>query len=454
MFNIINEDNNHQQVEILIVDDTPENLRLLANILKQRGYQTSTFLDGELALEYLEEFSPDLIFLDIKMPNMDGYQVCEKIKANHRHHDTPIIFISSANEVLNRVKAFQIGGVDYIAKPFYVEEVLARVDSHLQLHDLRKMLQQKNYVQAQQLAQQNHQLQQMNQALEQANQQLENYSQTLEAKVAQKTTELKIAQQQMIAQEKLASLGVLTSGIAHELRNPLNFVNNYAEGSVELIEEVCAEMEEQTTKIESADFDNITDILRELKENSLAIHHQGQRAAEIIDTMMQHASIGNNQKHLTNINELLDEAVKLVSKSKKINYHNFQVTVHTNYDKNIPPLELVISAISRAFTNLIANAYDALKQKQEQEEFTPKLWITTQNLSSAVEIKIRDNAMGIPTEIANKIFEPFFTTKAPKQGTGLGLSLTHDIIVGQHGGTLNVDSQLGVYTEFIITLPY
>jgi PAS domain S-box-containing protein len=305
-------------------------------------------------------------------------------------------------------------------------------------------------------------LSQLNHNLEQANQQLEEYSQTLEEKVAQRTAALEAAQKQIIAKEKLSSLGSLTAGVAHEIRNPLNFVNNYAEGSVELTQELLEEIDNQAEHLDPDTLDYIKQMLVDIRDNAAAIHQHGQRAENIIHSMMQHARTDSGQHQPTELNSLLEQAVQLAYHSRRAIDNRFNATIHKDYDSSIGQLEVMSSDLNRAFINLIDNACYAVQAKQkhypqelsnEGEVFTPTMWIKTQNLGEAVEIRIRDNGIGIQPEIGEKIFDPFFTTKPTGEGTGLGLSLTHDIIVGQHGGTLKMETQLGVYTEFIITLP-
>ncbi|MEG3842283.1 ATP-binding sensor histidine kinase [Microcoleus sp. herbarium14] len=298
--------------------------------------------------------------------------------------------------------------------------------------------------------------------LESANQQLADYSQTLEQKVEERTAELKAAQNQIIANEKLSSLGALTAGVAHELRNPLNFVNNYAESSVELTEELLEEIHKQSENLEADTCDYIKEMLTDIRDNNAAIHQHGKRAENIIRSMMQHARTDSGQRQLTDINALLKQAVQLAYQSRRSLDSSFNVTISSEYDSTIALLEVAFSDLNRAFINIIDNACYAVFQKQKSwqqgtdrqtESFTPQIWVKTQNLAKAIEIRLRDNGVGIPLEIQQKIFHPFFTTKPTGEGTGLGLSLTRDIIALQHGGTLEVESETGVYTEFIITLP-
>jgi histidine kinase len=307
-----------------------------------------------------------------------------------------------------------------------------------------------------------YEISQLNSDLAEANEQLEEYSQTLEQKVEERTAALQAAQKQIIAQEKLSSLGVLTAGVAHELKNPLNFVNNYAEVSVELIEELLAEIDNKSENLDVDTLDYIKEMLTVLKENATAIHDHGQRADSIIHNMMQHARSDRGHRQPTDLNALLNQAVDLAYQSKRVSDDRFNAMICKDYDKNLGQWDVVSGDLSRAFINLIDNACYAVCEQQKYHErqadnkqkiFTRQLWLKTQNLGEFAEIRIRDNGPGIPAEIMDKIFNPFFTTKPAGEGTGLGLSLTHDIIVGQHGGTLQVETEPGVYTEFIIRLP-
>ena len=308
------------------------------------------------------------------------------------------------------------------------------------------------------------QLQQQAQQLAQANQQLETYSQTLEQRVLERTAELIAAQERIIAQEKLASLGTLTAGIAHELRNPLNFVKNYAEGSIELIQDlrqmlqpfILFQAPETSQLLESA--------ISDLQENAVTIRRHSQRAEQIIASMMQHAPVDHVQAipQPAHLHNLLDEAIKLTYHSKQAQYSHFSITIQTNYASNLHLVDLIASPFLRALINLIDNACDALWFKQgalrvgssATTPYIPTLQVSTRLIGTEIEIRIRDNGCGIAPQIQPKILDPFFTTKPPGVGTGLGLSLTHDIIVQQHQGCLEINTETGNFTEVIITLPY
>lgn len=293
------------------------------------------------------------------------------------------------------------------------------------------------------------------QSLEQANAQLADYSHTLEAKVEARTKELKAAQQQIIVQEKLASLGTLTAGIAHELRNPLNFVTNYAIDSGELVEELVEILKQQQDQLDAEDLDYLMEITTDLKDNSMAIKTHGYRAESIIKSMMQHAQTSSSKSQFSDLNELLEQATQLAYQNIRAKYPNFNVNIETDYDRSIGHIELFPSDINRALINLIDNACYALRDRQTApgESFTPTLSLQTLNGKDSVEIQICDNGIGIAPEMEAKIFNPFYTTKPTGEGTGLGLSLTHDVIVGQHRGTIKLATKLGNYTKFTIVLP-
>jgi len=295
------------------------------------------------------------------------------------------------------------------------------------------------------------------------------YSQILEIKVKQRTQELvdknaqlretlqqlKAAQKQMIAQEKLASLGALTAGIAHEIRNPLNFINNFAQLAIDLTKEILEEIENQKDCLDAETYTYITEIIKDLETNVTKIDHHGQRAEKIVSSMLLHSRGGPSNWQPTNINDLLAEAINLAYHGMRAKDIFFNATIETYYDYKIPKLTLIPQDINRVFLNIINNACYAVNQKKKEapEKFSPLIRVTSKNLEKTVEIKIWDNGIGIPPEKLDRIFEHFFTTKPTGEGTGLGLSLSYEIIVDRHLGKIDVSSELGKETEFIITLP-
>ncbi len=275
-------------------------------------------------------------------------------------------------------------------------------------------------------------------------------------------TNLKATQQQLVTQEKLASLGQLTAGIAHEIKNPLNFVNNFAQLSIDLAGELHQELFNDGVSLDSEKRAAIESLLADIQQNAEKINHHGKRADGIVRSMMQHARGSSGQREPADVNHLLDEAVNLVYHGMRANDASFNVTIEKDYDESIGKLEVVPHDISRVFLNVLNNAcYAAFqKQKANSEEqkangdgFSPTIVVTTKNLRDRIEIRIRDNGNGIPAEIREKIFNPFFTTKPTGQGTGLGLSISYDIIVQQHRGEIAVETEEGKFTEFVLRLP-
>jgi predicted ATPase/signal transduction histidine kinase/tRNA A-37 threonylcarbamoyl transferase component Bud32 len=299
--------------------------------------------------------------------------------------------------------------------------------------------------------------------------QLEDYSRTLEQKVKARTQELqekneelastlqklKATQAQIIAQEKLASLGALAAGIAHEIKNPLNFVNNFAELSVELTQELLEEIEDQKDRVDPESREYIEEILDDLSQNAKKINEHGKRADNIVRGMLMLSRGQSGKQQLTDINALLEESINLAYHGMRAKDSSFEIAIETNYDNDLGELNVVPQDITRTFINVINNAcYAAVEKKKEVgEEFSPTLSVRTKDLGGQVEIRIRDNGKGIPQEVLDKIFNPFFTTKPTGEGTGLGLSISHDIIVQEHQGEIRVETEAGNYTDFIITLP-
>jgi signal transduction histidine kinase len=304
----------------------------------------------------------------------------------------------------------------------------------------------------------------------------------LEVQVAQRTAELtrqkeelqqtleelKSTQSQLIQSEKMASLGELTAGIAHEIQNPLNFVNNFSEVNRELI----AEMREEITK---GNYHEVTALAKDVEENEEKINHHGKRADAIVKGMLQHSRKSSGQKEPTDINVLADEYLRLSYHGLRAKDKSFNATMKTNFDENIGKVNVIPQDIGRVLLNLFNNAFYAVSEKQkvkskmqnaeskmqssDSNEYVPTVFVSTKKLDGNVEICVKDNGNGIPQNIIDKIFQPFFTTKPTGEGTGLGLSLSYDIIKA-HGGTLKVETLSAAEhekeakgTEFIITLP-
>jgi signal transduction histidine kinase len=267
--------------------------------------------------------------------------------------------------------------------------------------------------------------------------------------------ELREAQNRLINQEKLASLGALTAGIAHEIKNPLNFINNFSELSLQLEEELHHELSKIKSYIPEKETKEIEEILKTLKLNISKIYEHGQRADSIVYNMLRHSRGAPGDKIPTDINLLLDQYISLSYHGMRAQNPGFNVKIEKNYDPSIPKVPLISQEISRVLLNLLSNAYYSVNQKKNESgpDYVPIVRITTKNHVDLVVIKIWDNGKGIPIHVFPKLFTPFFTTKPTGEGTGLGLSLSYNIIVHGHGGTLVVDSESGEFAEFIIGLP-
>ncbi len=278
-------------------------------------------------------------------------------------------------------------------------------------------------------------------------------------------TKLRETQNQLIQSEKMASLGELTAGIAHEIQNPLNFVNNFSELSVELINELREE--QQKTR---RDFQAENSILNDMEQNLQKIHYHGQRAESIVKGMLLHSRSSTGKKELTEINNLTDEYLRLSYHGLRAKDKTFNATIHKKFDENIGKINIVQQEIGRVLLNLFNNAFFSVSEKKKspltseggignsQSDYEPTVTVSTSlnppsgGRGAGVEIRVRDNGNGIPKNIMDKIFQPFFTTKPTGQGTGLGLSLSYDIIKA-HGGEMKVETKQGEFAEFIIALP-
>ncbi|MBN7815993.1 hypothetical protein J0A69_11160 [Algoriphagus sp. YJ13C] len=258
--------------------------------------------------------------------------------------------------------------------------------------------------------------------------------------------ELKEAQAQLIQSEKMASLGELTAGIAHEIQNPLNFVNNFSEVSNELLDEMVEE-------IENGDYEEVKAICEDLKENLSKINHHGKRADSIVKGMLQHSRTSSGQKEPTDLNNLIDEYLRLSYHGLRAKDKSFNSDFKTDFDPSLPNIEVVPQDIGRVILNMFNNSFFSVNEKKSQnpETFQPVVEVSTKKLADGIEICISDNGNGIPEAVRDKIFQPFFTTKETGQGTGLGLSLSYDIIKA-HGGSIKVDSEVGKGTSITIKL--
>lgn len=402
----MNYNNLNSPTEIVVIDDVPANLHLLSNLLKQNGYLVRPFPSGNLGLIGIQHATPALVLLDINMPNMSGYEVCQNLKANEKTRDIPVIFISALDETLDKVKAFSVGGVDYITKPFQVEEVLARISTHLDLSRFQQLLKQENYLQAQQLAEQNRQLQEINRALETRNEELIH------------STRLK--------DEFLATM-------SHELRTPLNAILGMTEA---LQDQIFGEVNEKQLKALDT------------------LERSGNHLLELINDILDVSKIASGKFELdytsTAIIPLCQQSLEFIKPqaAKKT------ICLESNFPIDIPELPIDERRIRQVLINLLNNAV----------KFTPEGGNINLEVSYPIKIEektylqiaIKDTGIGIALEHFNKVFEPFIqvdsTLNRQYEGTGLGLALVKRI-VELHGGEVSLTSELGIGSCFAIALP-
>ncbi|MGE3781892.1 MAG: sensor histidine kinase, partial [Alphaproteobacteria bacterium] len=276
-----------------------------------------------------------------------------------------------------------------------------------------------------------------------------------EKELREANEQLRAAQANLIHSEKMASLGQLTAGIAHEIKNPLNFVNNFATLSIELLGEF---KETAAPGIATLDEDaraDIEDTSAMLTGNLEKIAEHGRRADGIVKSMLLHSRGGSGDRQIVDLNALVEEALTLAYHGARARDQNFNITMEREFAPDLTPIEVVPQDLTRVFLNLIGNGFYAATKRKEQagDDFKPVLTVTTRDLGDAVEVRVRDNGVGIPPEARDKLFQPFFTTKPTGEGTGLGLSISYEIVTQQHGGTISVDSEIGAYTEFTVRLP-
>jgi len=307
---------------------------------------------------------------------------------------------------------------------------------------------------------------QMTQSLKKSKDDLTDYAQTLEKKVAKRTAqlqrslnELKSTQAQLIQSEKMASLGELTAGIAHEIKNPLNFVNNFSELSVELFNELKEEINKP-----APDMENMQGLAENIAQNLKKISHHGNRAGAIVTSMLEHSRASTGEKEPTDINELVKEYLDVSYEGMLLKNKNFTAVLETQLDPTIEKVDIIPEDFGRVLLNLFNNAFYSVTEKKKtlNDAYEPKVSVSTKRIGPLlgdggagrrIEINVKDNGTGIPENILDKIYQPFFTTKPAGDGTGLGLSLSYDIITKGYKGELKVETKEGEFAEFIIVLP-
>jgi signal transduction histidine kinase len=429
---------------VLVVEDNQSNCDILLRQLHREGHVIFTASDGATSLQMAQARKFDLILLGVVLPEMSGYQALERLKADTEQRDIPVIMISSLEGLDPVVKCLEMGAEDYLALPFNPVILKAKINACLE----KKRLRDRERAHLEQMRIEREKQDQLLGELSAANRELE---QTMER--------LKAAQGQLITQEKLASLGALTAGIAHEIKNPLNFVNNFAALSVDLTGELKEEVDRIRDRVDEESLTYIEEMLGDLRQNAEKIREHGGRADSIVRGMLLHSRGQSGEWQVTDLNAMLAEYLQLAYHGMRTQTTSFNVALETDFDPSVGSIKVAAQDLGRVFLNIFNNACYAVHQQKGAigAAYSPALSVRTRALPGEggghVEIRIRDNGPGIPAELREKIFNPFFTTKPPGQGTGLGLSISHEIVVQQHRGAIRVESAPGEFTEFIVTLP-
>lgn len=421
------------QGSILIVDDQPSSLRLLTNLLTDHGYEVRSAINGVAALKTVQAVLPDLVLLDITMPQMNGYEVCQQLKADPKTCDIPVIFISALDDSFDKVKAFNVGGIDYITKPFHVEEVLARIENRLGNIRLQKQLQ-------------------LSEAREREKSQ----------KLAQALQRIQNAQCQFHS-EKMSSLGRLVAGVAHEINNPIGFIFSNLHHATEYIRELLRLLDlyqqafpEATPllreEIQTIDLEFIKSDLPKLLESMKV---GSERISQLVQSLRLFSRLDEAKIKAIDIHEGIESTLIILQHRLKLYPNYCEIQVVKDY-ADLPAIECFPGPINQVFMNIISNAIDALEERLEVQGLYPNPMIKIRTIrldQERVAISITDNGGGITEMVQQLLFDPFFTTKPVGKGTGLGLSISYQIIVEQHHGKLYCNSQLDQGTEFVIELP-
>jgi two-component system NtrC family sensor kinase len=399
---------------ILVVEDRASSRETLCRYVGQLGHDVTPAENGRAALELLRQGPGfDLVLLDVLMPEMDGATALQRIRSDERLRETPVIMVSGLEEVETVVRCIEHGAEDYLYKPFDPVLLRARIGACLEKKRLRDAERRRA------------------EELERAMQQL------------------RAAQDRLIIQEKLASLGVLTAGIAHELRNPLNFITNFAQ----LAGEQAAELRGLLAAPEQGAA--VGELLDDLARSVARVRDHGERANRIISSMLLHARPQAGERVPTDLNGLVAEHAELAYHGMRSQDPTLLVVLEKDLAPGLRPVPAVPQELARVVLNLVQNACYAAAEKARADgpPFTPRVTVSTRDAGAEAEVRVRDNGGGVPAALREKIFTPFLTTKPGGVGTGLGLSISYDIVVRLHGGRIRVESEEGRFAEFVVTLP-
>ncbi len=409
---------------VLLVDDNPANLQVLSSFLDQSSFEVWATRSGKKAIQRLDnDHLPDLILLDVMMPDMDGFETCKHLKSDPRVQDIPIIFMTALSDTADKVKGLRLGAVDYITKPFQYEEVLLRIDHQLKLRNLTKTLSAKN-------------------------------------------AELQQTQTQLIQAEKVATLGHLAAGIAHEVNNPINFIagnlifiEQYVIEVVELLKLYQKYLPDPPVEIQNAiKTKDISFLINDLSKIIQSMQTGTERVTEIVSSLNKFSRHREAGKKLANLHEGLESTLLIIGHRLKPNAYCPAIQLIKEYGE-LPLIECYPGELNQVFMNLICNAIDAIEEIQKNQDFEESfkypgvIRIQTEAIEERVIFRIADNGSGISEAERKKIFDAFYTTKPIGKGTGLGLSIAYQIVVNNHRGKLTCHSIQREGTEFIIELP-
>jgi len=446
-----------EPANILLIDDLPNNLRLLSSLLTKQGYKVRSVINGAMGLKAARAKPPDLILLDINMPDLNGYQVCEQLKETEVTQDIPVIFLSALDDVIDKVKAFRVGGSDYITKPFQIEEVVVRVQNQLQLRQAQKMLAEQNVILEQEISDRK----KIQASLEEREIELKQQTERLEAAL----TKIQNTQLQLVQSEKMASLGQLVAGIAHEINNPISFiygnvhyVNDYLDNLVDTIKIYQKNYPEPTEDIktftEEIDLDFVID---DLKTMIGSMESGVERIHGIVLGLRTFSRLDEAAIKSVDLHEGIESTLLIVQHRLQETPDRPPIQVLKHYGE-LPKVTCYSGQIHQVFLHLIENAIDAIEDKPGETwtspDALPTLEISTQLINDhQVQICFKDNGVGIKDDIKTQIFNPFFTTKSVGKGSGLGLSICYQIIVEQHQGELSYSRLPDGGSQFTLQIP-